>query len=314
MNLLRNISKINIKFNNLREKFTLRNLFITLVSLVFAYLLKLSINYLFTLDMDTWQDYLLLGFIFENVFTVLHCMDGGGSGSASGSRPNSPTPSLAHLSPAASPAASETLAEPQSRMLLQYGAEPFPATDYEIRSNRTNLNSNPFPVRDCEGKLVKAWIPDRELNITEELTSKEARIEATNSKHDLTKAYNSLSKRLYDYATDWSRYETARQYYEYKLGNRADVTNNATMCKDLVEENYTSGNSNTSDLSDYNKMIEHINNNVADRESVFKTFRHLQSKTRSRLDNLGASYSPAPNTQETESQMSDILESVTRRQ
>ena len=83
-------SKVNIKLINLKEKFTLRNIFITLVSLVFAYLFKLSINYLLTLDVDTWQYILLLGFIsstvipffkdiFYSVFPPLYCMDGSGS-------------------------------------------------------------------------------------------------------------------------------------------------------------------------------------------------------------------------------------------
>ena len=70
-----NIKLINIKLINLREKFTLRNIFITLVNLVFAYLFKLYISYLLTLDMDTWKHYLLLGFIFESLYTVLYCMD-----------------------------------------------------------------------------------------------------------------------------------------------------------------------------------------------------------------------------------------------
>ena len=81
-----NLKLINLKFSNLKDKFTLRNIFITLVSLVFAYLLKLSIIYLFTLDMDTWHHYIILGFIsstvrpffkdlFEIIFPPLYCMD-----------------------------------------------------------------------------------------------------------------------------------------------------------------------------------------------------------------------------------------------
>ena len=79
--------------------------------------------------------------------------------------------------------------------------------------------------------------------------------------------------------------------YDYKLGNRPDVTNNAKMCKDSVEVGYMSINGKSADLSDYNKMIYRINTVVAQRESDFKTNRYLQSKIRSRLDNLGASYS-----------------------
>ena len=100
-----NFKLINLKFSNLKEKFTLRNILITLVSLGFAYLLKLYINYLFTLDMDTWQHYLILGFIssivralFPYIFETLYCMDGSGSGS--GASADLPSESAAALAEA----------------------------------------------------------------------------------------------------------------------------------------------------------------------------------------------------------------------
>ena len=80
-----NIKFSNLKFSNLKDKFTLINISTTLVSLGFAYLLKLGLIYLLTLKLNTWEDFFLLGFIFENVFTVLYCMDGPGSASGSGS-------------------------------------------------------------------------------------------------------------------------------------------------------------------------------------------------------------------------------------
>ena len=89
-------SKVKIKFSNLKKKFTLRDILITLVCLVFAYLLKLSIYYLLALEIDTWDDYLILGIILSIVrplydafidpfFDIVYCMDGPGSAAASGS-------------------------------------------------------------------------------------------------------------------------------------------------------------------------------------------------------------------------------------
>ena len=69
-----NIKLINLKFSNLKEKFTLKNICITLVCLVFAYLLKLSINYLFTLDLDIWEGLFSLG-LFLGLFEISYCMD-----------------------------------------------------------------------------------------------------------------------------------------------------------------------------------------------------------------------------------------------
>ena len=79
-------SKIGFKFTNLKEKFTLRNILITFVSLVFAYGLKLFLIYLLALDVGTCEHFLLLGFIasivrplfmdlFEIIFPTLYCMD-----------------------------------------------------------------------------------------------------------------------------------------------------------------------------------------------------------------------------------------------
>ena len=81
-----NLKFSNLNFSNLKEKFTLKNIFITFVSLVFAYILKLYLTYLLTLEINTWEHYLLLGFIsstvrplfmdlFEIIFPPLYCMD-----------------------------------------------------------------------------------------------------------------------------------------------------------------------------------------------------------------------------------------------
>ena len=106
-----NLKLINLKFSNLKEKFTWRNIFITLVSLVFAYLLKLSISYLLTLDNNTWHHYLILGFIsstvrpffkdiFDSVYPVSYCMDASASGSGAGASADLPSESASALAEA----------------------------------------------------------------------------------------------------------------------------------------------------------------------------------------------------------------------
>ena len=87
------VSKVNIKLINLKDKFTLKNICVTLVSLLIAYLLKLYLTYLLILDTDTLHHYLLLGFIFDNVFTVLYCMYGPEASDPLPSESASPSPS-----------------------------------------------------------------------------------------------------------------------------------------------------------------------------------------------------------------------------
>jgi len=78
--------KRRIALHNLKDKFTYRNLAFTIVSLVFAYLLRPYLIYLLNLDLKAFADFLLFGLVysgikalfkdlFEIMFPTIHCMD-----------------------------------------------------------------------------------------------------------------------------------------------------------------------------------------------------------------------------------------------
>ena len=118
-------SKVNIKFSNLKDKFTLKNICITLVSIVFAYLLKLYLSYLLILDTNTCEHFILLGFIasyvrpffkdlFEIIIPTVYCMDenieesiaaqsGSNPGASASASTSAPAPATA-TAPAPAPA------------------------------------------------------------------------------------------------------------------------------------------------------------------------------------------------------------------
>ena len=84
----KNIKKILIKFRfyNFKQKFTLRNLFITFISLLVVFVLRLYLINLCGLDLNTFNDYFLLAILaggikallldlFDTVFPVEYFMD-----------------------------------------------------------------------------------------------------------------------------------------------------------------------------------------------------------------------------------------------
>jgi len=78
--------KRRFTLHNLKDKFTYRNLAFTMVSLVFAYLLRPYLISLLDLDLKAFADFLLFGLVysgikalfkdlFEIIFPTIYCMD-----------------------------------------------------------------------------------------------------------------------------------------------------------------------------------------------------------------------------------------------
>ncbi len=78
--------KRRFTLHNLKDKFTYRNLAFTIVSLVFAYLLRPYLISLLDLDLKAFADFLLFGLVysgikalfkdlFEIIFPTIYCMD-----------------------------------------------------------------------------------------------------------------------------------------------------------------------------------------------------------------------------------------------
>ena len=215
---------------------------------------------------------------------------------------NSPAPSSAPSSAPLSESELDTIVHFKSLL------PPLPPVDYEIRSSKTNFKSYPFLFTDLEGKTAIARIPLKELKKDNYVNIAKFKISLAESKLELTTSFNKLTVEIEDSAFDWCKYELARQYYEYKLGTRPDLTNNVTKCKDYVVSDYLSRNGNPADLSDNNKMIDHINSRVEKLEDNFKINKHLQSSILDRMHERKISFKPVSSSDYSKSKLLSLVE------
>ncbi len=63
---------IKFRFSNLKQKFTLRSLFVTFIGLLIIFLLRLYLINLWGLDLNTFKDYVLLGILVGVIKALLH--------------------------------------------------------------------------------------------------------------------------------------------------------------------------------------------------------------------------------------------------
>ena len=168
-------SKVGFKFTNLKEKFTLRNILITFVCLIFAYGLKLFLIYLLAFDVGTCVHFLLLGFIAsivrplfmglsEIIFPTVYYMDIGDLLNPG----STPRPSGARLPPQPQPQPTGQSQVPAQQPVIQQpaggnnngGANPAANAPWGNPNQDAGSNVNgPLQISDPLNQAARGYNP-----------------------------------------------------------------------------------------------------------------------------------------------------------